>query len=243
MSSKTVIGFDLYGTLLSTESIAEHLAELFGDDLAKDLAAQWRRYQLEYTWRATSMGKYQPFSEITRASLRHATAEKGLSLSRSDIERLMNAYNGLKTFPEVEKALEMVSKEPLLDAYIFTNGTDDMVAKSVSTSPVLSKSSDLLPPHKLITVEELKTFKPDPKLYHHLAGKAGVDLDKIWVVSANPFDALGARSAGAQSAWIDRAGNGWIDGLGSLSGTEPTIVVGGVDEAVRAIIDYTKGKK
>lgn len=53
---KTVIAFDLYGTLLSTESIADSLASLFGEDEAKTLAALWRRYQLEYTWRINSMG-------------------------------------------------------------------------------------------------------------------------------------------------------------------------------------------
>lgn len=57
MATKTVIGFDLYGTLLSTESIAKQLALLYGDETAKELAAQWRRYQLEYTWRANSMGE------------------------------------------------------------------------------------------------------------------------------------------------------------------------------------------
>lgn len=57
MTDKTVIGFDLYGTLLSTESIAQELAKIYQDEkLAKELAAQWRRYQLEYTWRANSMG-------------------------------------------------------------------------------------------------------------------------------------------------------------------------------------------
>lgn len=54
---KIVIAFDLYGTLLSTESIAKELAKLFGDDKAQLLAAAWRRYQLEYTWRLNSMGK------------------------------------------------------------------------------------------------------------------------------------------------------------------------------------------
>jgi hypothetical protein len=54
---RTVIAFDLYGTLLSTESIAQELGVLYGDDRAKVVAAQWRRYQLEYTWRINSMGK------------------------------------------------------------------------------------------------------------------------------------------------------------------------------------------
>lgn len=56
---KVVIAFDLYGTLLSTESIATELAQLYGEESAKELAAQWRRYQLEYTWRINSMGVFE----------------------------------------------------------------------------------------------------------------------------------------------------------------------------------------
>lgn len=54
---KIVLAFDLYGTLLSTESISKKLAEYYGDK-ADALAATWRRYQLEYTWRLNSMGSY-----------------------------------------------------------------------------------------------------------------------------------------------------------------------------------------
>lgn len=55
---RTVLAFDLYGTLLSTESIAEKLAEYFGLEKAQSIAGLWRRYQLEYTWRLNSMGIY-----------------------------------------------------------------------------------------------------------------------------------------------------------------------------------------
>jgi 2-haloacid dehalogenase len=41
---KTVIAFDLYGTLLSTESIAKELAGHFGHQKAGTIAALWRRY-------------------------------------------------------------------------------------------------------------------------------------------------------------------------------------------------------
>lgn len=57
-SKKVVIGFDLYGTLLSTESIGETLAGIYGQDKAASLAALWRRYQLEYTWRITTMSEF-----------------------------------------------------------------------------------------------------------------------------------------------------------------------------------------
>lgn len=54
-NDQTIIAFDLYGTLLSTESIAKELSTHFGKDKATSLAGLWRRYQLEYTWRLNSM--------------------------------------------------------------------------------------------------------------------------------------------------------------------------------------------
>lgn len=57
MDDKVVVAFDLYGTLLSTESIAKELAVHFGQVKAEVIADTWRKYQLEYTWRLNSMGK------------------------------------------------------------------------------------------------------------------------------------------------------------------------------------------
>lgn len=53
-----ILCFDAYGTLLSTESIAKQLAEHFGEEKAASIAAEWRKYQLEYTWRLNSMSAY-----------------------------------------------------------------------------------------------------------------------------------------------------------------------------------------
>ena len=52
-----VLAFDLYGTLLSTDSIVKELAQHFGQEKAKTIATVWRRYQLEYTWRHNSLSK------------------------------------------------------------------------------------------------------------------------------------------------------------------------------------------
>jgi 2-haloacid dehalogenase len=56
-SQDIVLAFDLYGTLLSTESIAKKLSEHFGPDKAQSIATIWRTYQLEYTWRLNSMSE------------------------------------------------------------------------------------------------------------------------------------------------------------------------------------------
>ncbi|KAK0725339.1 HAD-like domain-containing protein [Lasiosphaeris hirsuta] len=237
-NGKTVIAFDLYGTLLSTGSIAGELAKSFGDDASKPLAALWRRYQLEYTWRINSMGMYRTFSEITRGALKHAVAESGLTVSDEDADRLMNAYNALDVFAEVPAALKTVADNTsTIEALVFSNGTDEMVSASIATSPGLSPHAGVF--KGLVTVDGPKVFKPDRKTYGHLLEQVGKQSfpGHVWLITANPFDVVGARAAGLRAAWVDRAGTGWVDHLGDvIGGITPSLVVSGVDEAVDKIL-------
>ena len=161
----------------------------------------------------------------------------------------MQAYDSLSTFPDVEPALTAIADDPSIEAYVFSNGTDQMVSKSVQQSPSLSPHAKIF--KDLITIEEIRVFKPDPRVYQHLAKKVGKttkkeDMSSVWLVSGNPFDVVGARAAGYQAAWVDRAGHhgtgGWNDRLGELLANpplEPTVIVKGVDEAVSAIKKWT----
>ncbi|KAL7797262.1 haloacid dehalogenase [Trichoderma ceciliae] len=236
----TIIAFDLYGTLLSTDSIVKELAGLFGDEKAKTIATQARRYQLEYTWRINSMGMYRSFSELTRWSFRHATAEAGEELSPEQEDKVMSAYDGLDTFPEVEAGLSLIAKTPDVEAYVFSNGTESMITSSLRTSPSLATASSVLPASRAVSVDPLGVFKPDRRTYEHFAKVVNLESqpNKLWLVSSNPFDAVGARAAGWRSAWVNRnANSGWIDGLSGAVGLKPTVTVTGVDEAVRKIIE------
>ncbi|PMB67858.1 2-haloalkanoic acid dehalogenase [Beauveria bassiana] len=237
--AETIIAFDLYGTLLSTESIATELAKLFGNETSKTLATRARTLQLEYTWRSNSMNRYQSFSNATRWSFRQATAELGLDLGPAEEERVMNAYNGLDTFPDADAGLRILAKEEAgsVSAYVFSNGDSSMLASSMSTSPALANASSVLPAGKVISVEPLRVFKPHPSVYDYLVGVTGKKdcPGDVWLVSSNPFDVCGAVAAGLRSAWVDRAGRGWLDGLANGTGNNPTMVVSGVDEAVKKI--------
>lgn len=189
-------------------------------------------------------GLYKPFSEITNTSLRHALDEHALSLSDADTSKLMKAYDSLGTFPDVPPALKTLARNPSIDAYVFSNGTDAMVSSSVNQSPALSPHASVF--KGLVTVEEVEAYKPDPRVYAHLAERVGKrERGDIWLVSGNPFDVVGARAAGMQAVWIDRAGGhhgkgGWTDKLGELAAGGPTVVVKGVDEAVDEIQKWTK---
>lgn len=122
-----------------------------------------------------------------------------------------------------------------------------MVSTSVNSSPSLSPHASVF--RGLITVEEVKKFKPHPSVYFHLAEKVKKkreEMGSIWLVSGNPFDVIGARAVGMQAAWVDRKGGhhgrgGWSDRLGDLAGgVGPTLVVGGVEDAVVKIKEWAE---
>lgn len=154
----TIIAFDLYGTLLSTASIATDLAAALDipADQADQLAARWRQLQLEYTWRLAAMASgsdggrdgdgdvpaHLPFGRVTRAALLHAGREAGLhqQLSPARADGLMRAYDGLTSFADVLPALRTLRDRTAagaVDALVFSNGDPEMLARSVATSPTL----------------------------------------------------------------------------------------------------------
>ncbi|KND89383.1 hypothetical protein TOPH_06031 [Tolypocladium ophioglossoides CBS 100239] len=123
-------------------------------------------------------------SSVKRWSFRQVAAEAGVELSPAQEERIMHAYNGLDTFPEVGEALTVPTETPSLDPYIFSNGTVSMITSSLTTSPSLSQAGAVL------SVDPLRVFKPDPRTYRvYIAETAGLGshLGRVWLVSSNPF--------------------------------------------------------
>jgi 2-haloacid dehalogenase len=162
--------------------------------------------------------------------------EHGLQLDDEEIEKLMQAYDSLSTFPDVGRALKKLSSNENIECVVFSNGTNSMVSNSVHRSKDLSPHSSLF--KNIVTVEDVKRFKPAPEVYEHLAkcvGQVGRE-GEIWLISGNPFDIVGARAFGMQAAWVDRAGNGWQDKLGG----QPTAILQTLEELERALQAHAK---
>ncbi|KAJ5650203.1 HAD-like domain-containing protein [Penicillium longicatenatum] len=234
MSDKIIIAFDMYGTLLSTDSIVKQLDTHVGSTQASSISTLWRRYQLEYTWRLNSMHQYEDFSTVTRNSLRQALAEHDQQLPESGIDTLLEAYDSLHTFPDVGPALNRIANDPNLQAVIFSNGTKNMISNSVLHSPDLSQHANVF--QDLVTVDDARVYKPAPASYQHCArtiGKQPSQMNEIWLISCNAWDIVGARNAGLNAIWIDRAGKGWQDA--AVPELKPTAIVRSLEQIIKEI--------
>jgi 2-haloacid dehalogenase len=191
------IGFDIYGTLVDPLQMNEHLRPLVGEGLADRFSELWRNKQIEYTFRRALMRKYEDFGLCTCRSLIHTARALGISLSEEDQEKLIEEYQNLRPFPDVIPGIEML-KERGYTLVAFSNGVE-------VTARTLLEHAGVLPHLQgVVSVDDLKTFKPDPEVYHYLARRLGMAPSETWLVSSNPFDVIGAKSAGLKAAWIKR---------------------------------------
>lgn len=190
------IVFDAYGTLYDVFSVTSECARLFPDN-GPAIARTWRAKQLEYSWLASLMGRYRPFSEITRAALEFACGAEGVELNEPARERLLGAYLNLAPFPDAAQALDRLSG---LRLAILSNGSLDMLEPLVAGSGLAGRFA------AVISVEPARIFKPHPSVYQLAVDRLGIARARIGFVSANCWDACGAQSFGFHAFWVNRAG-------------------------------------
>jgi 2-haloacid dehalogenase len=216
------LAFDMYGTLVDPAGISGRL-ERYLPEQAQSLAEVWRRKQLEYTFRLAAMELYQDFEQVTRKALDYALATVGRELAPEQKDDLIERYNDLERFADVEPGLELL-KEAGHAMIVFSNGAPHMLE-------ALMDSAELRPYFEgFVSVDEVKTYKPSPETYRHAARRLGRPIGEVRLVSSNPFDDIGAQAAGMKSAWVDRSG-----GLFDTLGPTPEVVVGTLTELADAL--------
>lgn len=203
MTRPAVLVFDAYGTLFDVHSVTRLADELWPGRGAQ-LSQLWRAKQLEYTWLRSLMQRYEDFGRVTEAALRYTCEALALPFDADRHARLMAAYLRLDTFPEVNEALARLAGIRLA---ILSNGSPAMLGPLVANAGLAGTLQDVL------SVDAVRIFKPDPRVYQLAVDRIGVPVGSIGFVSSNCWDALGAKSFGLRVFWVNRGGLP-VDGLG-----------------------------
>ena len=191
------LAFDAYGTLFDVFSVISLCDELFpgtGDTLAQ----LWRARQLQYSLLRSVMGRHKDFWQLTEDGLVFAAKALLLDLTGEKKKRLMDAYLGLTAFPDVKPGLEALKRKGLRLA-ILSNGAPTML-QAVAQSTGITGLLDAI-----ISVEDVRTFKPAPQVYELVATRLQVVATEVGFVSSNNWDVNGAGSAGLYTFWIQRS--------------------------------------
>ena len=217
------LAFDVYGTLIDTHGVVEKLGELVGDR-ARDFSSTWRDKQLEYSFRRGLMQNYENFAVCTRDALEYTCARFGADLTPTQKQALLDVYRELPAFDDVSDALSALAGRGCR-LYAFSNGSEEAVETLLSAAGIRERFIGV------VSCDDLRSFKPSPAVYAHFLRKAQATGSEAWLISGNPFDVIGAISAGMRGAWVQRS----PDAIYDPWGIEPTITIKSLGELADAI--------
>ena len=193
MKTKAVV-FDAYGTLFDVNSAAKRCKDKIGAKW-ETFANFWRTTQLEYTWLRSLMKRHKNFWDITEDSLDKSM--KVFNINKNMKNELLSLYKILSPYPEVKGVLEDLKKKNFKLA-ILSNGTLDLLNELVESNKLNNLFDDLF------SIEEVKIYKPDPKVYEIPIKKYKIKSDEITFLSANTWDVSGGGNFGYNSIWVNR---------------------------------------
>lgn len=207
--------FDAYGTLFDIHSVVQRASRGIAGDL-EPLSQLWRQKQLEFTWLHALMERYQDFWQITEAALRTALSQLHIDASEPQVRGLLDAYLAPAVFPDARVALDALHDFPLA---ILSNGSPRMLEAAVRNNS--------LEPYfaSIISVDQVKTYKPSPRVYQLGTKSLRLPAREILFVSSNAWDAAGAKAFGYSVCWCNRSGRE-MDQLGF----QPDMVVSSLDQ-------------
>lgn len=207
------LAFDVYGTLIDTHGVVVELEKYVGSN-APEFSRIWREKQLEYSFRRGLMQNYENFGVCISNALDYTNSFFKNPLGRQAKEELLNAYKTLPAFDDAKEGL-IRAKESGFRLFAFSNGSAEAVEMLLATAGI----RDLF--LGVVSVDEIKSFKPNPAVYSHFLRKSDSVGADAWLVSSNPFDVIGAISSGMRAAWVQRSPEALFDPWG----IEPTITV------------------
>jgi 2-haloacid dehalogenase len=215
--------FDVYGTLIDTAGITQHLSRLVGDEAAL-FSSRWRDKQLEYSFRRGLMNDYVDFSICTKQALEYTATQLMLPIGETDKQALLKAYRHLPAFEDTADTLSRLNAAGHR-LFAFSNGLPDDLESLLTSAGIRNEFVDI------VSVHEIRTFKPNPTVYQHFLNRSNAEANNCWLVSSNPFDLLGGIKIGLQTAWIRRSESNHFDPWGK----SPRLTLGALAELPDAL--------
>ncbi len=189
------IVFDLFGTLADIASLQAAAAAYTEAPAA--FVATWREKQLGYAFAATMMNRYADFDALTLRALRYAAARHGLAAGGA-WEELAAQWCRVAPFADAKPAL-MALRAAGVPLAVLTNGTAVTARAALAAADLLGLLDEI------ISVDEVRAYKPDPRVYALATARFAAAPDEIVFVTANGWDATGAAEFGLTVAWCNRA--------------------------------------
>ena len=189
-----LVVFDVNETLLDLTPLRIDFEDVFG---TAEPLGEWFARLLHGSLVSNHLGDYRAFGVIGVEALLQVAEGHGVDLDEATATEVVTRLAILPAHLDVIPALER-----LLDAGFRTAALTNSSTKAANVQIENAGLHTFI--QRVVSVEEVGRFKPDPSTYRHAAQVMDVQIGNSMLVSAHDWDVAGALQAGAGAAFIRR---------------------------------------
>ena len=195
---RVIFTFDTYGTLIDwLGGVKETLKKLFNleDETIDKFIQVWG----EYDYRLVQ-SEYKPYREILMDGFKAALDRLEIPYTMEKLESLTLSIKEWPPFPDTTKNLLMLKK--IGEIGIISNTDREFIQASISKMGVEFDH--------VVVAEDIKLYKPNPKVFHMASKIMGLDARSHWfhISSYHTYDIIPAKKSGLNiiTVLLDRYG-------------------------------------
>lgn len=190
--------FDVNETLLDIGAMRSGLASVLdGNETLVDL---WFANLLHHSLVDIASSQFHDFIDIGAAALVMVAYSKGISLTQDKAKETIKKYiTSLPAHDDVTDTLKALKLQNIT-LVALSNSSSSGLDAQLSYADI-KKYFDLT-----LSVENIRTYKPFPSVYHWACRQANVTPREAMMVAAHGWDVSGAKAAGMQTMFVERPG-------------------------------------
>jgi len=223
------VAFDGFALFDATAVVP--FAESLAPGRGRELVLAWRARHFEYQWLRTLGGRYEDFERTADDALVVVAKSLGLTMSRADRQRLVEAQSTLRPWPDTVAAMRQL-RDAGLRLCMLSNMTEAMLATGLRRAGLAADFEVVL------STDRVRAAKPSTQAYDMARTALGLERDQIAFVAFAAWDAAGASWFGFPTAWLNK-NNASAEELGA----SPQITATDLATITRWIVDNSQQRQ
>lgn len=213
-----VVAFDVVQTLMSLEPLRPRFTDI---GLPADAVERWFDRLLRDGMALSLAGDYAPFREVAASALRSVA---GSELGGDAVDRVLAGFGELPAQADAEPAMRLLADAGITQVCL-SNGA------AQTTADFLERAGLRGYVERVISVDEVRRWKPSPNVYTHALRVLGRSAEEVALVAVHAFDCHGCRRAGMTTGWASR-----LEGSYSAVFEGPDVTGSDLVEVARGLI-------
>lgn len=193
-SRPKVVAFDVVETLFALEPMRARLCAL---GLPGEALEVWFARLLRNAFALDASGTFKSFGEVARGTLEVLLAEFQRPANTPAVDQALSGLNELPAHEDVAPAFQLL-RDGGVRIIALTNGNAD------TTRQLLQRARLDGFVERVISIDEVRRWKPARAVYLHAAKVAGIAPGELTLVAAHAWDVHGASQAGLVTGWVSR---------------------------------------